>query len=250
MGLRPGHCYSDVNERPYTRTAVKVHKKNFIGSVPGLRTRQFSMGLSQIYRGKNVSMVAESDGIVRDNAIESSRLAINRELVKRVGKDKFNLRINIFPHHILRENKQAQGAHADRIQSGMGNCPFGKPIGRAARVFKGTKLWTANVAPEDVEKAKAALKKAIIKIPLKTSMKVEDTPITSEEEKASVEYRLKVRALARAGKNVEAEAVPEEAKKAAPEAKKPAAGKKDAGAGKEGKEAKEEKKPGKQDKKK
>ena len=38
-----------------------------------------------------------------------------------------------YPHHVLRENKQATGAGADRVSQGM-RCAFGKNVGTAARV--------------------------------------------------------------------------------------------------------------------
>ncbi len=52
---------------------------------------------------------------IRDNSIESARMAINRHLVNKLGKDGYFMKIRIYPYNILRENKQTQGAHADRI---------------------------------------------------------------------------------------------------------------------------------------
>ena len=46
MGLRPGRCYRSKKDRAYTRLAVTVHDKNYIGAAPGLRVRQFNMGNS------------------------------------------------------------------------------------------------------------------------------------------------------------------------------------------------------------
>ena len=39
MGLRPGRCYRSKKDRAYTRLAVTVHDKNYIGAAPGLRVR-------------------------------------------------------------------------------------------------------------------------------------------------------------------------------------------------------------------
>jgi hypothetical protein len=46
MGLRPNRCYRKI-ERPYTRHATRVQKKDFVGGVPGVRTRQFVVEIKQ-----------------------------------------------------------------------------------------------------------------------------------------------------------------------------------------------------------
>ena len=83
MGLRPGKCYTEKKDRAYTRLATKVHRRNYIGSAPGLRTRQWNMGNP----GKNydtiVDLVVDEGVQIRDNAIESARITINRFLVKK-----------------------------------------------------------------------------------------------------------------------------------------------------------------------
>ena len=162
MGLRPGHCYSSTKDRAYSRYAVRVHKRNYIGAVPGLKTRQWNMGNGIKEFNTIIDLKAETathGSQIRDNAIESARLIINRELVTEVGKDNFFLKLRIYPHHILRENKQAQGAGADRVSKGMSHS-FGKAVGRAARVRNGQKIFSVLVLKEDTEKAKKALLKA------------------------------------------------------------------------------------------
>ena len=173
MGLRPGHCYRTTKDRPYTRHAVTVHDKNYIGAVPGLKTRQWNMGEGAKDFDTVVDLVIEChpNGMqIRDNAIESARLMINRQLVKRVGKESFFLKLRIYPHHILRENKQAQGAHADRIQKGMSHA-FGKTIGRAARVRSGQVIFSALVFEADAEKASEAIMLAKSRFPCAISTK-------------------------------------------------------------------------------
>jgi len=156
MGLRPGQCYRSTEKRPYSRYAVKVHRRNYIGATPGLRTRQFNMGNTNKNFTNILDLIAEETVQIRDNSIESARMNINRHLQTKLGKDGFFMKIRIYPYNILRENKQAQGAHADRIQTGMSKA-FGKPIGRAARVRKGQKILSVLVDEPDVETAKKAL---------------------------------------------------------------------------------------------
>ena len=84
----------------------------------------------------------------------------------------YHLKINIYPHHILRENPLAAGAGADRMSTGM-KMSFGKPIGLAAQVKKGQTLLSVNVDKENLEVAKQALKKASHKLPCSCIVKVE-----------------------------------------------------------------------------
>ncbi len=166
MGLRPGHCYRSLKDRPWTRVAVKVHRRNYIGATPGIKTRQWNMGNGDKEFSHILDLVVDEGVQIRDNSIESSRIAINRYLVKHLGKDGFFFKIRTFPHQILRENKQAQGAHADRIQKGMSH-PFGKPVGRAIRVRPGQKMISLLVDEKDVKIGKEALLKAKSRITCK-----------------------------------------------------------------------------------
>ncbi len=177
--------------------AVKVHKRNYIGATPGLRTRQFNMGNGAKKYDNIVNLLAAEAVQVRDNSIESSRMAIVRYLTKHCGKDSFFMRIRVYPHQILRENKQAQGAHADRIQKGMSH-PFGKPAGRAARVRDGTILFSVLVEKEHVETAKKALKRIAPKLTCKTRIGV------SKDVKSIGAIPTKTRAIVEAAKAAEA----------------------------------------------
>jgi large subunit ribosomal protein L10e len=68
-----------------------------------------------------------------------------------------------FPHQVIRENKQATGAGADRVSDGMRQS-FGKIVGTAARIEKGQQLFTIWCNPEDADIAKDALRRAYNKI--------------------------------------------------------------------------------------
>ena len=171
MGLRPGKCYRTHAKPSYTRTAVKVHKKNYIGSTPGLRTRQFNSGNPLKKYSHIADLVAEEKVQIRDNSLESVRVGVNRDLVKHIGKDGFFIRIRIYPYQILRENKQAQGAGADRVTKGMSH-PYGKPIGRAARVRTGQKILSILFEEEHLKAVKESLTKVKSKLTCKTSVRI------------------------------------------------------------------------------
>ncbi|MCX8158223.1 MAG: 50S ribosomal protein L16 [Candidatus Diapherotrites archaeon] len=231
MALRPGRCYRSKKDRPYTRLAVTVHSRNYIGAAPGLKIRQFNMGNPVKDFNKILDLVVQEDVQIRDNALESARMLINRYLVRKLGKDGFFAKLRIYPYHVLRENKQAQGAHADRIQKGMSHA-FGKAIGRAARVRPGQKIISILVDEQNVEVAKEALRRAKSKLNCKIKIRVGDDvkSIGTRPRKTKIELIEKKEEAAKETKETKTEA-PQAAKEEA---------KKDTKAAKE--EKKEEKK--------
>ncbi|EED44539.1 LSU ribosomal protein L10AE [Enterocytozoon bieneusi H348] len=85
-------------------------------------------------------------------------------MVKMVGKDNFHMRICPQPLNVLRINKMLTCAGADRLQTGMRNS-FGKPYGRAARIFVGQHIINVRTKPQNVAVAKEALRRAKNKLP-------------------------------------------------------------------------------------
>ncbi len=159
MGLRPGRCYRSKKDRAFTRIAVRVHRKNFIGAVPNILTRQFNMGNTTKKFTHILDLKVKKGVQLRDNSIESARIAINRHLHNRLGKEGYFMKIRVYPFQILRENKQAQGAHADRIQTGMSKA-YGKSIGRAIRVRPEQTIISVLVDEPNIKVAKEALLRA------------------------------------------------------------------------------------------
>jgi large subunit ribosomal protein L10e len=164
--LRPGRCYKRI-QRAYTRKS-KYKNKAFIKSTPAVKIIKFDMGDLKKKFKKEVNLISKEALQLRQNAVESSRLVINRILVKNLNKN-YHLKIRIYPHHVLRENKMLTGAGADRMQSGMQRA-FGKPVAIASRIKKGQPLFSVYVDEKDVNIAKEALKKAIPRLPCKCSI--------------------------------------------------------------------------------
>jgi len=162
MGLRPNRCYRKV-ERSYTRHAARVQKKDFIGGVPGVRTRQFVVGNQTKDYDWVIDVKAKENIQIRDNAIEAIRLKLVREFTKQIGKEGWVFKIRVYPFHMLRENKLASGAGADRVSSGMKHA-FGKTIGRAVQIKSGDIFLSAVVNTPDLEKTKKILRKIKYKI--------------------------------------------------------------------------------------
>lgn len=205
MGLRPAKCYrgkkvrlrrgsggharSTTVQRPYTRIAIKVPKKNYIGASPQLKIRQFNMGNPLPPYNLVANLVSKESCYIRDNALESVRSGVNRLLVKALGKDGYFMKVRLYPSQLMRENKQAQGAGADRVSQGMTQ-PFGIPIGRSASVRQGQVIYSVLCMDTQKEIVKKCLKRAKSKLPCKTEVqfdtdvkKIGTLPSKSQEEK-------------------------------------------------------------------
>jgi large subunit ribosomal protein L10e len=227
MGLRPGHCYHTLKDRAYTRTAVTVPKRNYVGTSPVVRIKQFNMGNPAKEYTHILDLVTDESAQIRDNAMESARMAVNRYLNNKAGKENYFMRIRVYPFHIMRENKQAQGAGADRVSQGMSHA-FGKPIGRAVRIKKGQVLLSVLVDEENIDAAKTGLLRANSKIPCRCKVKVH-TDIDS------------IGTRPRAIKMAEAEKKEADAAAATAAAAAPAEGAKEGAAGAKDEKGKEEK---------
>lgn len=169
-GLRKGHSYSKYFKRSYTRKS-KFKKKAYIKGMPISKIVKYDMGDLKKEFPKRVHLVSKQNVQVRHNAIESSRILINRKLHQLLGLN-YRLKLRVYPHHVLRENKMLTGAGADRMQSGMQKA-FGKPMGVAAQIRKGQKVFTAYVDDADVEKAKGALRSGTPRMPKKYVVVIE-----------------------------------------------------------------------------
>lgn len=166
--IRKFVCYRRL-ERPFTRYS-KYKVENFVGSRPNSRLVSFDIGSSKMAFDNEVQLVSDEGLQIRDNALESARQVIVRNLEKSVGKS-YYLQIRAFPHHILRENPLAAGAGADRTSTGMSHC-FGKNIGVAAQIKKGKIIFALKVKKENVALGKTTLKRGSYKLPGTYSVKV------------------------------------------------------------------------------
>jgi len=106
---------------------------------------------------------------IRDNSLEACRLVLNKGLEKRIP-GKFYLEIRVYPHHILRNNKTAAGAVADRLSSGMKHS-FGVIEGRAAIVEKGKDSFFVSLESEkDIKNVREVMAMVKSKLPCKSKL--------------------------------------------------------------------------------
>jgi len=164
MVRKPAKMYRDISKKAYTR-------RKYMGGVPGSKIVQFEMGnLSQEFP-LEVDLLVDEACQIRHSALEAARITANRRLMKEVGRSNFHFKVRVFPHHVLRENKQATGAGADRVSEGM-RLSFGKAVGTAARVDPNQKIMTVYSTPPYLEKIKDALRHSGHKLPTPSHLKV------------------------------------------------------------------------------
>ena len=137
-------------------------RREYMGGVPAVRISQFEMG--------NVRKEAEFPVVftlkvknrvqVRHTAIEAGRIAANRVL----SNETYHFKVRAYPHIVLRENKLATGAGADRVSSGMRRA-FGKTVGTAARLECNQAIYTVYTEPANAKAVRNALWRASMKLP-------------------------------------------------------------------------------------
>ena len=148
-------------------------RRKFMGGIPGSKIAKFTMGNTGKKFPMRVELINLMDGQIRNNSLESARIAANRQLELQLGHDLYAMKVVPFPHIVLREHKRVNVAQADRFQEGMKR-PYGKPTGTAARVKRGEPLIVIEVEQEGVEVAREALKRAMDKFPVPSKIFVRE----------------------------------------------------------------------------
>jgi large subunit ribosomal protein L10e len=149
MALRKASAYSKRIVVPYTRKS-KIKSKSYIKAVPPTKVVLFEMGERAAWNNRKfkllIKMVSSEKVTLRDNAIESCRQYINKQLETLMPRQ-YYFNVVPAPHHIIRENKMITGAGADRMQKGM-QLAFGRAMGRAAIIRKGDPIFFVAVDNE------------------------------------------------------------------------------------------------------
>jgi len=169
MVRKPGRMYRNLAKMAYTR-------REYMGGVPGSKLVQFDMGNLTEEFPLELSLIVEEGCQIRHTALEATRVVINRRL-QELGRANFRLKIRVYPHHILRENKQATGAGADRVSEGM-RLSFGKAVGSAARVHPGQKILSVYTLTQNLEKVKDALRHGTHKLPSPSRIEITEHKVS------------------------------------------------------------------------
>jgi len=158
-----------VHGKNYRLTSgMPLTSKVYSPGAPNSKIARFSTGQASPDYDYMLKLVSTEKVQIRHNAIEAARVAANKKLTP-IGENAYFLRVKVYPHVILRENKMIATAGADRLQEGMRKA-WGKPIGLAARVMPGSVILELQVKKENLEKAKDAMKSASTKLPMPTEI--------------------------------------------------------------------------------
>lgn len=155
-------------------------RREYIHGAPQPKITKFTMGNPKGEFTHKVSLIPLRRVQVRHNALEALRVSVNKRLADKLGDANYCLRIKVYPHVVLRENKMMAFAGADRLQEGMRRA-FGKPVGLAARVEPGKPIVEVEVYSGGVEAAREALKVGASKLP--TPCTIEVTALQKAEAK-------------------------------------------------------------------
>lgn len=160
--LRKASAYSKKFVRPYTRKSG-IKRASFIKAIPASKIVKFNMGNQKDFdSGAHkflIRYICSEKVQIRDNSLEACRMLLNKILDREIP-GQFYFQIKVYPHHILRENKTAAGAGADRLSSGMKHS-FGVTVGRAAILNPGKELFFVSTTDE---KSARAARKAVMKV--------------------------------------------------------------------------------------
>ena len=181
MAIRKALSYSKKNNRPYTRVSKKK-SQSYIKVVPPNKVVKYNIGnLKAFIEGKFpfiLRLVTDETIVIKDLSIESGRMVLTKQLETKIP-GKFYLWVKIYPHHILRNNKAAAGAGADRLSTGMKQS-FGIIEGRAARVLAGQELYLIACDSENsVRVAREAFSMTKSKLPCRTRVTFEKVAMNS-----------------------------------------------------------------------
>ena len=160
MGRRPARCYRYQKNKPYP-------KSRFNRGVPDPKIRLYDNGKKKadyLSLPCCVHLVSNEKEQITSEALEAARIASNKYMQTKAGKEAYHLRIRPHPWHTIRINKMLSCAGADRLQQGMRQA-YGKPYAKAARVEIGDALISIRTRPENVKDAEDALRRAKFKFP-------------------------------------------------------------------------------------
>ena len=160
MGRRPARCYRYQKGKPYP-------KSRYCRGVPDAKIRIYDIGKKKARYDEFpvcIHLVSGEKEQITSEALEAARIACNKYMQNKCGKEGFHMRTRKHPWHVIRINKMLSCAGADRLQQGMRGA-FGKPYGKSARVAIGDIIISIRTTPQNAQHAKEALRRSMFKFP-------------------------------------------------------------------------------------
>jgi len=176
VSTRKASAYSKRIPVVNTRRSKK-QQKSYIKTIPPQKIVKFNMGDYQGFeKGKykiKIELSAGENIQIRDLALEAVRQSLNKDMTKMIQKN-FFLRVNVYPHNILRNNRIfSGGSKGERVQTGMKHS-FGSSEGRAAIIKKGKSIFTVYFnGEENISRVRRFFKKVTPKLACKAVVKLE-----------------------------------------------------------------------------
>ncbi len=160
-----------IKGQPWTRTSRSRPRKSYVKGVPNTKVRQFNMGTDKRF-DLEIDLVSNQSLNIRDNSLESGRQALLKYLERNLI-DNFFLTLLVFPHHVIREHSASGVAGADRISKGM-KLAFGKPKGRAARIYEGQTIFRIRVMKDALPIVKESCRRGQAKLSSTYTLVIKD----------------------------------------------------------------------------
>ena len=160
MGRRPARCYRYQKNKPYP-------KSRFNRGVPDPKLRIYDVGKKRARYDQFpgcVHLVCYEKEQITSEALEAARIACNKYMQTKVGRDQFHMRMRVHPWHVVRINKMLSCAGADRLQQGMRGA-FGKALLKAARVSIGQIIMSVRCNLHHINFAQESLRRSKFKFP-------------------------------------------------------------------------------------
>jgi len=160
MGRRPARCVRFQKNKPYI-------KSRFCRGVPDSKIRIYDCGAKKTPVDQFpfvAHLVSDEKEQLTACALEASRVACNKYLVKNAGKEGYHIRTRTHPFHVIRQNKMLSCAGADRLSSGMRGS-YGKPMEMASRISIGQVIVSVRAKDNNAHHVIEALRRAKFKFP-------------------------------------------------------------------------------------
>ena len=152
---------------PAARRSLRRQPTRYCRGVPDAKIRIYDLGKKKepvTAFPLVVHLISMEKEQISSESLEAARIACNKYITTKAGRDSFHMRVRVHPWHVVRINKMLSCAGADRLQTGMRGA-FGKPQGVVCRVKINQILLSVRTREDKGDVASEALRRAKYKFP-------------------------------------------------------------------------------------